>query len=231
MKLASGWGTAEERKGYEMRFVRRRSRVGFDLLGYQKYTKDATLGQVYHALACLREDPSDFVRLVPHHKISGSVYLHVTHPLVGFGEEDRYLLEFHFEKDSPEDFRHFRVATSDLRYVVGVITKYFERARLPSLRGWRDVTAILREEIENADLIDAHTFSTNHRSQLAQDTVCGCFNCGKIFSPQEIQRWIEDPGDETAVCPYCGINAVIGESCGYPITPEFLARMRRYWFF
>ena len=34
----------------------------------------------------------------------------------------------------------------------------------------------------------------------------------------------------TAVCPYCGIDAVIGESSGYPITAEFLKRMRKRWF-
>lgn len=36
--------------------------------------------------------------------------------------------------------------------------------------------------------------------------------------------------DLTALCPYCGIDAVIGESAGYPLTEEFLKKMRDYWF-
>jgi hypothetical protein len=51
----------------------------------------------------------------------------------------------------------------------------------------------------------------------------------EIFSPQEIYEWIPDISG-TAVCPYCGIDSVIGESSGYPITKEFLQEMYDYWF-
>ena len=85
-----------------------------------------------------------------------------------------------------------------------------------------------------ADFIEAHKFSSNHMEQLKRDTLCGCFHCGKIFSPDEIEEWIIADNDcdreGTAVCPYCGIDSVIGASSGYPITPEFLGEMRRYWF-
>jgi hypothetical protein len=51
----------------------------------------------------------------------------------------------------------------------------------------------------------------------------------KDFKPNEIEDWIED-NSGTAICPYCGINSVIGESSGYPITQELLKKMRDYWF-
>nr|QGW61148.1 hypothetical protein ICEMyc226_00116 [Mycolicibacterium sp.] len=35
---------------------------------------------------------------------------------------------------------------------------------------------------------------------------------------------------QTALCPYCGIDAVIGDAAGYPITREFLEAMRAQWF-
>ena len=45
----------------------------------------------------------------------------------------------------------------------------------------------------------------------------------KIFSPEEINKWLISKDDSnkcdqygTAVCPYCGIDSVIGESSGYP---------------
>ena len=79
------------------------------------------------------------------------------------------------------------------------------------------------------DYIKAHVFSSNHKEPIQKDQKCGCFYCLKIFDPKEIVEWIKDPA-ETAMCPYCGIDSVIGESSGYPITVEFLKKMHQHWF-
>ena len=81
---------------------------------------------------------------------------------------------------------------------------------------------------ENNDVIQAHKHSLCHRSSIMKDKKCGCFYCLKIFSPTEILDWIDD--NNTAICPYCGIDSVIGESCGYPITTNFLNDMNSHWF-
>ena len=64
---------------------------------------------------------------------------------------------------------------------------------------------------------------------LKKDKVCGCFYCLRIFSPEEINKWLISKDDSnkcdqygTAVCPYCGIDSVIGESSGYPITEALI---------
>lgn len=84
------------------------------------------------------------------------------------------------------------------------------------------------------DVIAAHEFCSNHKPELEKNDICGCFYCLRIFHPSEIKEWLvfDNPCDErgTAVCPYCDIDAVIGESSGYPITPEFLETMHDYWF-
>ncbi len=83
---------------------------------------------------------------------------------------------------------------------------------------------------------EAHRFCTRNSKMLKGDKVCGCFYCLKIYSPTEIHEWIrEQDGDKssdkyTALCPYCGIDSVIGESAGFTLTNEFLAKMREYWF-
>ncbi len=77
--------------------------------------------------------------------------------------------------------------------------------------------------------ITAHKHCTDNKKALQGDTVCGCFYCLAVFAPTEIKDWIAE-GDGTAVCPYCGIDSVIGESAGYPITKEFLSQMRAHWF-
>lgn len=85
------------------------------------------------------------------------------------------------------------------------------------------------KNITTDDIIEAHEYSINHKSKILEDKKCGCFYCLKIFNPKEITDWIEDKNG-TAICPYCGIDAVIGESSGFPITEEFLLKMKNYWF-
>lgn len=84
------------------------------------------------------------------------------------------------------------------------------------------------------DCFEAHKFPNNHMEQLKRDSVCGCFYCEKIFAPDEIEEWIIDDNDcdryGTAICPYCGIDSVIGASSGFPITAEFLKKMKQCWF-
>ena len=75
----------------------------------------------------------------------------------------------------------------------------------------------------------AHGYSINHKPELERDKVCGCFYCCKIFNPNKIEEWIEDSRG-TALCPYCGIDSVIGESSGFPITEEFLKEINERWF-
>ncbi|WP_238989864.1 cytoplasmic protein [Streptococcus uberis] len=81
----------------------------------------------------------------------------------------------------------------------------------------------------------AHYYCSNHKLELENDKVCGCFYCTEIYSPTEIDEWlIEDTMIDhrgTAICPKCGIDAVIGESSGFPITKEFLVNMQRRRFF
>ena len=79
------------------------------------------------------------------------------------------------------------------------------------------------------DYIEAHRFSSTNRELLRNDKTCGCFYCLKRFDPKEIVDWIGDASG-TAICPYCGVDSIIGEHSGYPITEDFLRRMRQYWF-
>ena len=92
----------------------------------------------------------------------------------------------------------------------------------------------MKMKYSNKDLERAHDFSSNHKPELEQDGTCGCFYCKKIFKPSEIIEWIiaDTPSDwrGTAVCPYCDVDSVIGESSGFPITDKFLLAMNKYWF-
>ena len=84
------------------------------------------------------------------------------------------------------------------------------------------------------NLEKAHTYSNNHKTELEKDHVCGCFYCLEIFDPAEIEEWIVEDNDcdrrGTAICPKCGVDSVIGESSGFPITKDFLEAMNKRWF-
>ncbi len=73
-----------------------------------------------------------------------------------------------------------------------------------------------------------HAHCTNNRSSLEKSSLCGCFYCGNIFSPALVTEYADD--GKTALCPFCGIDSVLPDSCGTPLTKELLDRMHMFWF-
>jgi len=86
--------------------------------------------------------------------------------------------------------------------------------------------------IEAPRHVTAHQHSTNHRHDIVASKWCGCFHCLATFRPSAIYLWrnVRKGNGQTALCPNCGTDAVIGDKSGYPITDKFLRRMKRYWF-
>lgn len=78
-------------------------------------------------------------------------------------------------------------------------------------------------------LRQAHARSIRNKEQVEQSKICGCFSCCRIFPPSEITDYIPDE-PPTAECPYCHIDSVIGDASGFPITKEFLKKMKKRWF-
>ncbi|MBV9071019.1 MAG: cytoplasmic protein [Acidobacteria bacterium] len=82
---------------------------------------------------------------------------------------------------------------------------------------------------------EAHKHSSNHRQEVVASTLCGCFYCCRTFDPADICEWV-DPSDDdvevgtTALCPFCGIDSVIGDRSGFVPAPEFLQQLNRHWF-
>jgi hypothetical protein len=75
---------------------------------------------------------------------------------------------------------------------------------------------------------EAHKHSIRHRLELKVSARCGCFFCCETFPPAEIREWTDD--DQTALCPRCGIDSVIGDRSGFPVSREFLSSMKAHWF-
>lgn len=89
-------------------------------------------------------------------------------------------------------------------------------------------------------LLAAHRHTLNNRAELEASTLCGCCSCREIFPAEEIVAWagldlssFDNPDTasaDTAICPRCGSEALIGDQAGYALTPDFLGRMNQAWF-
>lgn len=79
------------------------------------------------------------------------------------------------------------------------------------------------------DLKKAHKHSSHNRESIEKSKYCCCFFCRETFEPNEIEEWIDDC--ETALCPKCSIDSVIGNYSGIPVlNKEFIKRMFIYYF-
>ena len=74
----------------------------------------------------------------------------------------------------------------------------------------------------------AHRHSSRHRAEILRSAVCGCFYCLGTFPPGMVEEWVDD--GETALCPHCGIDAVIGDASGLRLDDAFLRAMYQAWF-
>ncbi len=82
--------------------------------------------------------------------------------------------------------------------------------------------------MEKNKLKNAHICSSYNKEQLSNSKLCGCFYCLKIFDPNLIVDWCDD--NQTAICPYCGIDSIIYDSKTYHVSKKFLEQMKKYWF-
>jgi inosine-uridine nucleoside N-ribohydrolase len=90
------------------------------------------------------------------------------------------------------------------------------------------------------NLLAAFKHTSNNRAELEASQVCGCCACMEMLSPTEVTAWtgldmsnFNDPdatNGETAVCPRCGSESLIGSKSGFDVNPQFLSEMNQAWF-
>lgn len=78
------------------------------------------------------------------------------------------------------------------------------------------------------EIAEAHFHCAQHRDEILNSNMCGCFDCLQTFKPTEITDWLAN--GTCAICPKCGVDSVIGDKSGFPISKEFLTSMNEYWF-
>jgi hypothetical protein len=82
--------------------------------------------------------------------------------------------------------------------------------------------------IDPALFTAARTHAMQHRAEIEASPRCGCFFCFRTFANASIKNWIDK--DQTALCPSCGVDAVIGSASNHRLDDVFLRRMHTHFF-
>lgn len=83
--------------------------------------------------------------------------------------------------------------------------------------------------MNEAELQAAHNRSFRNRRCIAASTTCGCFYCESTYPAKDVVEFVRD--EETALCPKCGIDSVIGDASGIELSAGFLQEMYDRWFY
>jgi hypothetical protein len=82
-------------------------------------------------------------------------------------------------------------------------------------------------------LAEIKRHSICNRLEIVNSKKCGCYSCQTIFAQHEISNWVTETSPnllerkclETALCPNCGFDFVIGDAIGVKITEELLSTL------
>jgi hypothetical protein len=90
------------------------------------------------------------------------------------------------------------------------------------------------------ELLAAYHYLSKNWVHIQGSTNCGCCSCLETFAPDAIIAWtgldmsnFNDPAaanSQTAMCPRCGSESVLGDKTGFPVSQNFLVRMNEAWF-
>jgi hypothetical protein len=89
--------------------------------------------------------------------------------------------------------------------------------------------------MNDLDLFNATKYAFSNQDELLGSDICGCYYCLNMFPPSEIVNWIQERKSnsismQTGVCPYCGIDSIIGSTSGIPICREILSTINGLFF-
>lgn len=117
-------------------------------------------------------------------------------------------------------------------------SKVFNRYKLlMETEAWNGYsTATLKQKLKiaalpNEELHEIHNHCTANREDVEASSRCACFCCQKVYRATEVYDFIVEPSlKETALCPHCGVDAVIGDVTGIPFYKELIGKLHQHYF-
>jgi hypothetical protein len=93
----------------------------------------------------------------------------------------------------------------------------------------------LKKKFSAETIEAAHKATIFHEKDIMASSVCTCFYCGYQFDPhkeKDLEWWDEtNPKGRTLACPMCGIDCIVGDASGFPVTDQdFIMACTEEWF-
>lgn len=74
-------------------------------------------------------------------------------------------------------------------------------------------------------MISSIQLAMRNKKKLETISTAGCYQCLKTFNSNQVKEFTDQ--GETALCPFCGIDAVLPME---NINEEYLIEVKKYWF-
>ncbi len=74
-------------------------------------------------------------------------------------------------------------------------------------------------------LIDIQKRTHNNEVQILHSKTCSCLFCRQTYDARLVNDWVNDEHGMNAICPECGMDAVIGDNGGEPIDKALLKEL------
>lgn len=74
-------------------------------------------------------------------------------------------------------------------------------------------------------LLSIRAHASNNEIEILQSKSCSCFFCRQTYDARKVNDWINDERGVTAICPECGMDAVIGDASGVVLDKDLLKEM------
>lgn len=65
----------------------------------------------------------------------------------------------------------------------------------------------------------------SNREAIKAAEICGCASCLRVFPARLVDAWTDD--GETALCPYCGLDALVPVAPGEALNVKVLFAIHR----
>jgi len=83
----------------------------------------------------------------------------------------------------------------------------------------------------------AFRHTLNNRAEILASDFCGCYFCFNTFMPSAVRKWydeidgriVEHSEGQTACCPHCHLDGVIGSASGFQVTHDLLEELSRHY--
>jgi hypothetical protein len=86
----------------------------------------------------------------------------------------------------------------------------------------------IKLKMVNSKLEALHKKCINNKSNIDDETVCGCFYCETIFQGDQVSNYIDE--GQTALCPNCNIDSVIASDKKDTVSQPLLKAMKSKYF-